>query len=105
MLLDLIDNDILFKQLGPQAGPLKQIFHDILGPLDATLDASGKALMAFTSLTANGSLTSPKNVLDPSGAGKIQTNLISAAQAVSFGKQSVMQGAAAFVQQSQQVLA
>ena len=31
MLLGLIDDDILFKQLGPQAGPLKQIFHNILG--------------------------------------------------------------------------
>src|ERR1700748_2193964 len=40
MLLDLIDDDILFEQLGPQAGPIKQILHDILGPLDATLDAT-----------------------------------------------------------------
>src|ERR1700748_797202 len=40
MLMDLIDNDILFKQLGSQAGPLKQIFHDILGPIDATLSAT-----------------------------------------------------------------
>ena len=40
MLLDLIDDDILFKQLGSQAGPLKQIFRDILGPLDATVSAT-----------------------------------------------------------------
>ena len=40
MLLDLINDDILFKQLGSQAGPLKQIFHDILGPVDATLSAT-----------------------------------------------------------------
>jgi len=40
MLLDLLSNDILFKQLGSQAEPLKQIFHDILGPLDATLSAT-----------------------------------------------------------------
>ena len=40
MLLDLVDDDILFKQLGSQAGPLKQIFHDILGPIDATLSAT-----------------------------------------------------------------
>src|ERR1700733_10288382 len=40
MLMDLFDDDILFKQLGSQAGPLKQIFHDILGPIDATLSAT-----------------------------------------------------------------
>ena len=69
MLLDLIDDNMLFKELGSQAGPLKQIFRDILGPLDATLSATrqdsatlqGEINQLRIALSAS---TSPNNCID-----------------------------------------
>lgn len=73
--------------------------------LESVLSDTDKKVLAYVNLVGSGNQTSPKLVLDPSGAGKVQTNFGTVAQQVSFGKLSASAGAQAFVQQSQQTLA
>jgi multiple sugar transport system substrate-binding protein len=61
--------------------------------------------MAFVDQLGKSDQNRPKNVLDPAGAGDIQTALGRVSQAVSFGKTSVSAGAATFMSDSQKALA
>jgi multiple sugar transport system substrate-binding protein len=68
--------------------------------LQPTLQATDKAVLAYASLVANSGTTSPRTVLDPSGAGAVSTALSKVSQAVAFGKQSITDGANSFYQQA-----
>jgi multiple sugar transport system substrate-binding protein len=72
--------------------------------LTSTLTATQKAVLAYVDQMAHSDQNRPKSVLDPAGAGDVQTALGRAAQAVSFGKVSVMAGANAFYSDSQKAL-
>lgn len=68
--------------------------------LEPTLKAVDKAVLAYANLVANNGSTSPRTVLDPSGAGKFSTELMNVSQAVAFGKQSIAAGANDLYQQA-----
>jgi multiple sugar transport system substrate-binding protein len=70
--------------------------------LTPILKPADKIVLAYAA--AVGSQTRPKNVLDPSGAAKIQTALGPISQSVAFGKVSVTDGAASFLQTAQKTL-
>ena len=72
--------------------------------LNATLTARQKAVLAYVDQVARSNQNRPKSVLDPAGAGDVQTALGRAAQAISFGKVSVTAGANAFYSDSQKAL-
>ncbi len=68
--------------------------------LEPTLQDVDKAVLAYSELVASSGTASPRTVLDPAGAGKVSTELSNAAQAVSFGKTSIADGARTFYQNS-----
>lgn len=73
--------------------------------LAPTLTAVQKAVLTFTDQVSHSNQIRPKTVLDPAGAGDIQTALGRIAQSVSFGKLSATAGAASFMSDSQKALA
>jgi multiple sugar transport system substrate-binding protein len=73
--------------------------------LQPTLKPVDKLVLAFQEQIASSGNTRPKTILDPAGAGKLQTALQNASQAIGFGKQSVADGAKTFFQQATQALA
>jgi multiple sugar transport system substrate-binding protein len=73
--------------------------------LMSSLSATDKAVLDYADAVANSGQSRPRTILDPAGAGKIQTALGNAAQAVSFGKLSVTAGASSFYQDSLKALA
>jgi multiple sugar transport system substrate-binding protein len=73
--------------------------------LTPTLTAPQKAVMAFVDQLVKSDQNRPKNVLDPAGAGDIQTALGRVSQSVSFGKTSISAGATTFMSDSQKALA
>jgi multiple sugar transport system substrate-binding protein len=73
--------------------------------LNPTLTAPQKAVLAYVNAVASSNQNRPKTVLDPPGAGQIQTALSRVSQAVAFGKTSVSAGAATFYSNSQKALA
>lgn len=73
--------------------------------LQSVLSSSDKAVLAYYDVVKSSGKATPKQVLDPPGAGKVITILSKVAQQVGFGKLSVNAGAQAFIQQTQQALA
>lgn len=73
--------------------------------LQAVMKDADNAILAYETQIATNKLSTPKTVLDPASAGKVQKALQSVAQSVSFNKMSVTDGAKALVEQSQQALA
>lgn len=73
--------------------------------LQPILKAEDKVVLTYQSLVASSGQSTPKNVLDPAGAGKVQTALGNAAQAVAFGKQSPTDGANTMYQNALAALA
>ncbi len=68
--------------------------------LEPTLKPVDKAVVAYEDLVTKSGTATPRTVLDPSGAGKVITDLTNVAQAVAFGKQSITAGANTFYQQA-----
>jgi multiple sugar transport system substrate-binding protein len=73
--------------------------------LQPTLKDEDKIVLAYQSLVSSNSQSRPKTVLDPAGAGKIQTALGKVSQSVAFGKQSANDGANSLYQQALAALA
>jgi multiple sugar transport system substrate-binding protein len=72
--------------------------------LEASATAEDQAVLTYANQAANSGLTRPKKILDPPAAGKLQTALQNVSQAVSFGKQSPVEGGNALYQQAQKFL-
>lgn len=72
--------------------------------LNPTLKPVDQAVLTYTAAVTSSGQSTPRTVLDPAGAGKIQTALTKVAQAVSFGQQSISDAANSFYQQSQKAV-
>ncbi|GHO46221.1 ABC transporter substrate-binding protein [Ktedonospora formicarum] len=73
--------------------------------LTSQLTTSQKIVMTFFDRMAQGSRVKGKQVLDPPGAGDVQTALTRDSQAVSFGKTSISAGAKSFLSDAQKAIA
>lgn len=74
--------------------------------LKPTLTPTQQAQVDYIALVSGTSgLASPKKVLDPAGAGAVETAFINAAFAVAFGQQTADAGADAFMKDAQTALA
>jgi multiple sugar transport system substrate-binding protein len=99
----LINNPAGARAIGLDRGvPGSSLARQALEPVLSALD---KEVLAYVNLVASSGQTSPKKVLDPAGAGKVQTALSKVAQQVSFGQLSATAGAQSLVQQAQAALA
>ncbi len=72
--------------------------------LQSSISDENKAVLAFADLVASSGQSRPKTILDPPGAGKLNSLLLKVSQSVGFGKQSSKDGATTLQQQLQAAL-
>ncbi len=73
--------------------------------LQPGLTATDKKVITYVNQITSSNLHTPRTVLDPAGAGKLQLLLTNNSQALSFGKLSLQDAANTFYKQSQQAVA